>query len=214
MKYYQAKRTINMDIFNLVNFGELVMDVGCFDGLLGEALLKEKGCIVDGIDNCSNALQEAKLKGYHNTYEVDLNNINSLLIEKKYDKIIMADVLEHIIEPKILLNWARGHLREDGKILICIPNVAFFLYRLLLLFGKFEYTEGIGTMDNTHLRFFTKKSFETLVSKCDYNILSSFAADTLSKKYFFIKWASRVIPTLFAYQIIFVIQNNKEQALK
>jgi predicted ribosome quality control (RQC) complex YloA/Tae2 family protein len=48
-----------------------------------------------------------------------------------------------------------------------IPNIAHGAIRLALLQGEFEYTE-FGILDNTHLRFFTRKTVEDLLENSGY----------------------------------------------
>ncbi len=44
-------------------------------------------------------------------------------------------------------------MKDDGKIIVSVPNVANWR-SLNLLFGKFDYIRG-GILDESHLRFFT-----------------------------------------------------------
>jgi len=54
--------------------------------------------------------------------------------------------------------------------LISVPNVAVWTIRIKLLFGNFDYTDT-GTMDRTHIRFFTLKTAKMIVKESGCSIV-------------------------------------------
>jgi len=54
--------------------------------------------------------------------------------------------------------------------LISVPNVAVWTIRIKLLFGNFDYT-NTGTMDRTHIRFFTLKTAKMIVKESGCSIV-------------------------------------------
>jgi 2-polyprenyl-3-methyl-5-hydroxy-6-metoxy-1,4-benzoquinol methylase len=83
---------------------------------------------------------------------------------ERFDVIVVADVLEHLIDPWSALNTLRGWGAVDGRLAVSVPNLRF--YRLvgnLLLRGEFEY-EPWGVRDWTHLRWFTRRSLERMLT--------------------------------------------------
>jgi len=133
-----------------------VLDVGCNTGYLGKDLIEKKKCYVFGIDYSKTAIDVAK-KYLNKVKVVNLekysNNIND-----KFDVIIFADVLEHLKFPEKTLNIYKKLLNPNGVILASIPNIANINTRLKLLLGNWNYTDS-GILDETHLKFFTKKQF-------------------------------------------------------
>lgn len=84
----------------------------------------------------------------------------------RFDYILFADVLEHLVNPWNTLKMATELLKEDtGKILVSLPNIAHNAVLVDLFNGKFEYRKT-GIMDNTHLRFFTHDSALDMFRKC------------------------------------------------
>jgi 2-polyprenyl-3-methyl-5-hydroxy-6-metoxy-1,4-benzoquinol methylase len=77
--------------------------------------------------------------------------------------VVAGDVLEHLINPKHILEELFKKLEPSGILIISVPNIANIFVRVNLLFGRFDYTEK-GILDKTHLRFFTQKSFKELIS--------------------------------------------------
>ncbi len=81
--------------------------------------------------------------------------------------LFFGDVLEHLRNPWQILRDTKEILTEDGYVVASIPNIAHGAIRLALLQGEFEYTE-FGILDNTHLRFFTRKTVEDLLENSGY----------------------------------------------
>jgi SAM-dependent methyltransferase len=82
--------------------------------------------------------------------------------EGPFDAVIAADVLEHVRRPDQLLTELHGVLAPGGAVWASIPNFAHWYPRLRVAAGRFDYDRR-GILDNTHLRFFTRGSFERLV---------------------------------------------------
>lgn len=75
-----------------------------------------------------------------------------------FDYIVCADVLEHLIDPWIVLSDLVSFLKPGGRIMVSLPNVRHWsIWLPLILRGHWEYRES-GIMDRTHLRFFTRFS--------------------------------------------------------
>ena len=89
--------------------------------------------------------------------------------ENYFDCVIFADVLEHLVDPWRMLRRAKTLLRRDGVIVASIPNVQHSRVLINLFFGRWEY-EQFGIMDSTHLRFFTRKSIDTLFQSTGYEL--------------------------------------------
>jgi hypothetical protein len=83
---------------------------------------------------------------------------------------MFEDVLEHLKRPGKVLEWVRPYLADNGYVLASIPNIAHISVALELLNGKFDY-RPVGLLDDTHLRFFTKKSILSLFRNAGYEII-------------------------------------------
>lgn len=157
----------NKKIIDLYN-GELdILDVGCGSGLLAREIKKiNSNSSVYGIDISSAAKDEA-IKFIDKFYLVDLDAQEDLEFNKKFDLIVFGDVLEHLKRPDVVLSAFKRFLKENGSVIISLPNVAYFRIRLRLLFGRFDYGDT-GIMDRTHLKFFTYKTALGLIEKSGY----------------------------------------------
>lgn len=202
--------SFNKYVFKQVPKNSYCLDVGCWDGNLGEKLIQEKNCKVDGLDVAPQMLEVAKNRGYKKTFSINLNDSSHNLneIEDKYDVIIFADLLEHLIDPQKALENFRTKLKKDGKIIISLPNVAFALNRFNLLMGKWNYKE-FGTLDKTHLKFFTIETAKDLVKNSGYKLqkVQPYNQFGILEK---LKFLTDIAPSLFAYQILLVAKKNEK----
>ncbi|PIE45862.1 MAG: hypothetical protein CSA44_01420 [Gammaproteobacteria bacterium] len=142
-----------------------VLDIGCGAGDLGHYLRAEKDCTVIGIDYSAASLAVAADK-LDKALQVDLNTQNvheHVAVDDKFDVIVMADILEHLMNPQAVLLSAQQLLKADGKVLISIPNAGYVGALLSLYDDEWNYREE-GILDRTHVRFYTKKSIMALLA--------------------------------------------------
>ncbi len=187
------------------------LDVGTATGFLGPALARAGHAAV-GIEANQVWAQEAAqhYASFHTTSVVEL----PILAEGPFDVVIAGDVLEHVADPQAALARLVAQMTADGRLLISVPNVAFVLVRLGLLFGRFEYGER-GILDATHLRFFTRASLRRLLTGAGLEIvrLAGVPPPLPLLGPFFARGPGRIVyaaanglarawPTLFAFQLV------------
>lgn len=142
------------EIISIVGLKRRVLEIGSSSGYMTKAFL-DNGCTVDVVE-----IDEIALSGLPKNLRKIINlsvedeKIKNIL-SKDYDFIVMADVLEHLIDPaKALANLYKIATRKT-QLLISLPNVACWpMRKQLLLDGDFEYRES-GVLDKTHLHFYT-----------------------------------------------------------
>jgi len=147
-------------VIQLIGKDKRVLDIGCTTGYIAREL-NERGCTVVGIEYDPEAAKEAS-KICEKVYVGDAVKVIDEVSPGDFDHILMADVLEHLTDPRSLLIRSRPLLAHNGTIIISVPNVAHWKIRLKLLFGRFQY-ERYGILDESHLRFFTLGTFRDLV---------------------------------------------------
>jgi len=146
-----------------------VLEVGTTTGFLTSEMAK-LGCAVTGIELDA---QMAEIARPH-CRDMFIENIEEMDPTRlgRYDAIIFGDVLEHLRNPRAVLEKLSGLLKPGGKILISVPNVANIWVRLNLLFGRFDYSR-VGILDETHLRFFTLKTAKQLAVDSGLDVIST-----------------------------------------
>lgn len=197
--------SFNDSVFSEIPPQSLCLDVGCSSGNLGAALIAKKDCRIQGIDINPDALAQATQKGYEKVYALDLIRDPgglSLVPDLTFDCIICADVLEHLVNPELILPFLANKLRPGGSMIISLPNVAFGLNRLHLLLGNWNYRE-YGIMDKTHLRFYTIQSGVRLVKGSGLEILKVRPYNQFGALRY-LKPLDRILPGFFAYQFIII----------
>jgi len=146
----------------LVPTGARVLDVGCSAGYLGEALKHRRGARVWGIELDETDAAKARERGFEEVFTADLDRFAwDDLGSREFDAIVFADVLEHLKQPGEAIRGAARHLAPDGLIIASIPNIAHLSVRVELMEGGFAY-EKLGLLDDTHLKYFTKRTVEDL----------------------------------------------------
>ena len=184
-----------------------VLELGCSNGFLSRLIASEQTRVV-GIEIDADAAREAR-RHCSGVYGLDLNHAHwSDAVVERFDLAAFGDVLEHLLDPAKALREARRVLNPGGRVLICLPNVAHWTVRLKLLAGRFDY-QSIGIMDHTHLRFFTLPSARRLVAAAGYQVLAFrpvIGGRFTGRGRAVWDGLARVLPGLFAYQMIFVVQ--------
>jgi len=155
-------------VYNMIDPNSSVLDIGCSSGNFGEALIKNKNCTVDGIELDQKDAAEAQKK-LRKVYNMNIETGSLDDMKEKYDYIYLGDVIEHLLNPSQALIRIKGLLKNNGKILFSIPNMAHVSLRLMLLKGDFEYGET-GLLDNTHLHFYTLREIERVFQEAGYSI--------------------------------------------
>lgn len=159
-------------IKGFIKDGTRVLDVGCAGGYLGKHFLSNE---FYGIDGNVDAVEEAK-KSYKKVVLADLNKIpEKLIFNEKFDYVVFADVLEHLLHPKEILQHFRNYLKDGGQIIVSVPNVALWRVRLNLLLGKFDYSD-YGVLDRTHVHLYTFKSTEELLHSAGLRVIHATGA--------------------------------------
>ena len=147
-----------------------VLDVGCGNGIFS-SYLKEKGLEVWGIELMKDEIAKAENildKSIAGPIEEHIDS----LPDDHFDAIYFNDVLEHLVDPYLVLAKIKSKLSNEGVIISSIPNIRFHSVLIPLIFKKkFEY-EKFGVMDRTHLRFFTKKSIKNMYENLGFQIVS------------------------------------------
>lgn len=105
----------------------------------------------------------------------NIENLESDLPKNYFDVIICGDIIEHLVYPEAALRKLHNHLKQDGIIIISIPNFRDYhiLYRVVIL-ADFKYTDR-GILDRTHLRFFCKKNIISLLTSAEYVTVSIYS---------------------------------------
>ena len=194
-----------------------VLDLGCSDGRFG-ALVRQLGHHVTGLDVVKHEDVGERLDAF---FEADLNHGLPPELGGGFDTIVAADVLEHTVEPALLLSELVGRLATGGTILTSVPNFAHWYPRWRVAIGRFDYDRR-GILDRGHVRFFTRRSFVRMVADVGlavtwrtWSVPRSRSSSAAGQGGFgrvagFLgsvdRTAAQVWPTMFGYQFLYALQ--------
>jgi GT2 family glycosyltransferase/2-polyprenyl-3-methyl-5-hydroxy-6-metoxy-1,4-benzoquinol methylase len=153
-------------ILRNVRPGTRVLEFGPATGYMTQYMKDTLGCEVTCVELDPEGAERARLFA-GKVVVGDLDDLEWITeLEPRYfDHILCADVLEHLKDPWEVLKAAVAFLKDDGTVITSIPNVGHVGLILDLIEGNFTY-RSLGLLDNTHLRFFTRKSIEDLLEQC------------------------------------------------
>lgn len=161
----------NVALTRMIGRPERVLDVGCGVGLNG-LFARRRGAIVTGIEIAPGTRARAS-EVLHEVVPADIESDASMtehLGGRRFDLMLLGDVLEHVADPLAVLRRVLAHLDDEGHVIVSLPNVAAWPVRLGLLGGDFDYTKS-GILDDTHLRFFTRSSAVRLVEAAGLEVM-------------------------------------------
>jgi len=113
--YYRAKYGVVCDSIGTKQEGRTLADVGCGLGVFLH-LLKKSGWSEDALTGVDIAIEEAR-----KDKEGGFWLVPQMPEGKRYDVILMMDVLEHCPDPLSVLKEGVDHLSDGGRIVITVP---------------------------------------------------------------------------------------------
>ncbi len=166
--YYDNARTALLDLFPRAP--TRLLDVGCGSGATG-AVAKERwpGVETIGIEIVPAAAQRATsrldrvITASAETLDLAAAQIAGV------DGVILADVLEHLVDPWSFLERLRAVLDPAAMVVASIPNIANLWLLDELAAGRFALLR-LKLDARTHLRFFTRQSIAELFDGAGYHI--------------------------------------------
>jgi len=141
--------------------GAKILDVGCKHAFLCDFLAeKEINCDYHGLDISEKVIESVKhKKGAFQTCDI----MKGLPFEnRQFDYIFCLEVLEHVENPTFLLNQFSRVLKNDGVLLLSVPNPYNWIDVIAELFG-FPDTEG-------HIMSFAFQNICRLLDFCGFKV--------------------------------------------
>lgn len=149
-----------------------ILELGCSTGALGAAIKRRQPAVIVGVEIDETYAQEAR----RHLDRVIVSNVEDVLHgsvseEAPFDCLVIADVLEHLVDPWRTLDRAVALLSPGATIVVSLPNVAECsgIWRLLRE-GRWP-RDDEGLFDRTHLQWFTRADAVDLVRGAGLQIL-------------------------------------------
>ena len=166
---YRTHHLLAQAVFDAAPPGGRVFEGGVSSGYFAQVLVRG-GLRVDGHEVDPGAAARAKTVCEH-VYVGDLQDFDADELEGSYDVLLFGDTLEHLADPVSVLRRLSTHLAAGGTLIVSVPNVANWAIRLMLLAGRFRYTDR-GILDRTHLRFYTRRTLLEMIDAAGFRVQS------------------------------------------
>lgn len=167
MKYDMAldldsRNSLSLMIGQIKN-NSVVLEFGPANGRLTKYLKEQLNCKVYIVEYDEEAAKDA-MQYAEDGIVGDIMQLEWLDRWKavSFDYILFADVLEHLSNPQMVLNHTRRILKDDGKVILSVPNVGHNSIMINLYNNIFNYAP-LGLLDDTHIHLF---AYNTLVNFC------------------------------------------------
>jgi len=150
--------------------GTSLLDIACGDGLMTESFAKHFQRVV-GVDASGKHLAVARERVLQAEFHECL--IEELNINEQFDSVFMLDLLEHVVDPIVVLKKAASFLVDDGVLIIHVPNAYAINRRLAVLMGTLESCEELSPFDLQvagHRRSYSMKTLRIDIEKAGLHI--------------------------------------------
>lgn len=177
---------------------KMIFDLGCGNGYQAEILKKAiKGVVVNGCDISPAAIKKAS-KRMDSSYVWDIDSSDLPEDNESYDLVLCIAVLEHLYDVNHALKEIHRILRLGKHILIQVPNLSFWRFRLDIFLGKIPYI----LEDPRHLHSFNKGF---LVEKLAHLRFTEFHVYGQRQR---LKWLAYLSPSVFSENLFVLAQKN------
>lgn len=140
-----------------------IIDIGCGTGHNSRAMAA-RGHRVRGIDISEHAIARYRESGFDGrTMDIERG---LEFADESFDLAFCSEVIEHLVRPERFAAEVRRVLRPGGRLVLSTPNSAFWLYRVLAVFGWVV----SDVQHPMHLRFFTRASLRRLLEGAGFRV--------------------------------------------
>lgn len=154
-----------------------VIELG--SGLGDNLKLFRQDNVVTGYEGLSEAVL-AMNKISINASVIDLNDFPYQIKSGSVDVVLCLDVLEHLTDPFECVNECYRILKEQGILVINVPNHFTLSGRVKILFGSGADSQGYFPQsrdwDNPHIRFFRHQSAVDILTKNGFVLFQDYSS--------------------------------------
>jgi 2-polyprenyl-3-methyl-5-hydroxy-6-metoxy-1,4-benzoquinol methylase len=148
---------------------QAVLEIGCGDGNFARNFPDVDQLDYWGIELDPSAGQTAR-KMLKHVLIGDYNDLIAQIPTHHFDLVICNDVIEHMPDTKDFLTKIKAHMKPDARLIGSIPNVRHISHLYELLIKKDWEYKSAGILDDTHLRFFTERSWRRTLEAAGFSI--------------------------------------------
>jgi SAM-dependent methyltransferase len=132
-----------------------ILEFGCSSGVLGAAIKARQSARIHGVELSETYAADARTRlDRVDESSVEMFLANGVPDDAPYDCLIVADILEHLVDPWTSMSQAVRLLSPGATVVMSLPNVLWGpgLIRVVRT-GRWP-RDPSGVFDGTHLRWF------------------------------------------------------------
>ena len=167
-KLFEKKQLIKFSKKDLSDFN--ILDLGCGGGLVCEPLAR-LGANITGIDFVKKNIIAAKKHAKKSNTNIEYlhQDINNLKFKKKYDAVLILEVLEHIEDWKKIIINVKKLLKPGGKMIISTINRNFFS-KLFAIFIAENILNWVPRKTHTYSKLIKPEELRPFLNKNKINV--------------------------------------------
>jgi 2-polyprenyl-3-methyl-5-hydroxy-6-metoxy-1,4-benzoquinol methylase len=165
--------TAAANVLRLVGNNKKVLEIGAGPGSISKPLVMRNNCSVTALELDPNCIPI--LEGFcERVVSGDLNGTDWVdqFEPQSFDVVVIADVLEHLVNPWRTLRSVATLLRDQGYVVCSIPNASHSVVLASFATDDVDYRNW-GLLDRTHIRFFGVKNVQALFSQAGLRIVDA-----------------------------------------
>jgi 2-polyprenyl-3-methyl-5-hydroxy-6-metoxy-1,4-benzoquinol methylase len=152
--------------------GGVGLELGCSDGYMTQMLASVLDHL-DVVDGSTNFLAEAKKRNLTNV-DYHFSLFEEYTSTKQYDYVFASYIMEHVLEPSLVLKMARQALKPDGLLLMVVPNARALSRQLAMHMGLISDLKSLTKNDifHGHRRVYDRVCFNREIEHAGFNTIS------------------------------------------
>ena len=156
-------------VVRMVGARKRVLEIGAGPGSITR-ILHDQGNHVVALERDPTAIAVLRDR-CDEVVSVDLNDAAwAKDLQRRFDVVVAADVLEHLSDPWSTLARTRSLLASGGSVVVSVPHASHACVLGCLLHEDFEYRDW-GLLDRTHIRFFGLRNLQAMFADAGLKIV-------------------------------------------
>lgn len=121
-----------------------------------------------GFDADKPGLEILRENGAINLYEVDLERLDSIQLDEKFDVIIAGEMIEHLNNPGLFLNGIKRFMHNDTSLVLTTIN-AYCAMRFIIYFlrGKGGVSEPVHP---DHVSYYSYRTLKLIIERHELSV--------------------------------------------
>lgn len=135
---------------------QLILDVGCGNAWLSQALVNSERSVISMDISITNPRKALENLNHPNHFGLVADVFHLPIAENSVDCIVASEIIEHVAQPKLLIEKLMKPLKKGGKLIITTPYNETIVHHLCVHCNHL-------TPSNAHLHSFNEYTIKALI---------------------------------------------------